>query len=111
MALPDLPKLFRLDDNVALITGGARGIGRIAGVVLAQAGARVVLADKDGDAAATTARELSESGLKAEGLALDVMDKDAVAKAFAALAERTGRFDILVNNAGTARREPALAAA
>lgn len=108
MALPDLLKLFRLDGEVAVITGAARGIGRASALVLAQAGATVVLIDKDAEACAKTTAELKEAGAKAEALTLDVLDDAAVAKGFAGIAERHKRFDVLINNAGTSIRQPAL---
>jgi NAD(P)-dependent dehydrogenase (short-subunit alcohol dehydrogenase family) len=108
MPLPDLTKLFRLDGEIAVVTGAARGIGRAASTVLAQAGATVVLTDRDADACVSTARALADDGLKAEAVTLDVMDDAAVAAAFAAIAQRHRRFDVLINNAGTAIRQPAL---
>jgi 3-oxoacyl-[acyl-carrier protein] reductase len=90
----------QLDDQVAVITGGARGIGLGIASVLAGAGARVVLADLDRDAAEIAASTLREKGLAAEGIATDVTDRASVD----ALAERVvashGRIDILAANAG-----------
>jgi 3-oxoacyl-[acyl-carrier protein] reductase len=90
----------QLDDQVAVITGGARGIGLGIASVLAGAGARVVLADLDRDAAEIAASRLREGGLAAEGSAADVTDRASVD----ALAERViaahGRIDILAANAG-----------
>jgi NAD(P)-dependent dehydrogenase (short-subunit alcohol dehydrogenase family) len=106
--LPDLTRLFRLDGQVAVVTGAARGIGRASATVLAQAGAIAVLTDKDAAACSATAAELKEAGLKAEAITLDVLDEKAVAAAFADIAKRHGRFDVLVNNAGTSIRQPAL---
>jgi NAD(P)-dependent dehydrogenase (short-subunit alcohol dehydrogenase family) len=106
--LPDLTRLFRLDGQVAVVTGAARGIGRASATVLAQAGAIAVLTDKDPAACAATAAELKEAGLQAEPVTLDVMDEKAVAAAFADIAKRHGRFDVLINNAGTSIRQPAL---
>ena len=85
-----------LDGRTALITGGARGIGRAIAGALAQAGARVVLADLDRADAEATAREI---GADATGRALDVSD----AAACEALAAEIGPIAILVNNAGIIR--------
>jgi NAD(P)-dependent dehydrogenase (short-subunit alcohol dehydrogenase family) len=96
---------FRLDNQVAVITGGARGIGRATAEAFAAAGARVVLADRDGGEARSTAEAL---GRGAEGHALDVTDEAAVEAFFAGVAERAGRIDVLVNNAGASIRKPTL---
>jgi meso-butanediol dehydrogenase/(S,S)-butanediol dehydrogenase/diacetyl reductase len=86
-----------LDGRVAVVTGGAKGIGRGIAECLAEAGATVVVADLDAAAAEQTAGELSGEALAVE---VDVSAADSVA----ALAERVGdaygRLDVLVNNAG-----------
>jgi NAD(P)-dependent dehydrogenase (short-subunit alcohol dehydrogenase family) len=108
MALPDLIAPFRLKGELAVVTGGARGIGRTSAIVLAQAGATAVIVDRDGDAAAKSANEIAESQLKAEAVTLDVTDDAAVGRSFAEIARAHGRFDVLINNAGTAVRQRAL---
>ena len=95
---------FRVDGRVAVVTGGASGIGLASGAILAEAGARVFLVDRDGDAAQAAAERLG-AGVRA--MALDVADEAAVDRAFAAIAESEGRLDILVNSAGMAIRKPA----
>jgi NAD(P)-dependent dehydrogenase (short-subunit alcohol dehydrogenase family) len=70
-----------ISDNVYLITGGARGIGRATAETLLAAGARVALADVRADAVEVTAREIDPSGNRAIGLALDVCDPAATARA------------------------------
>ena len=90
---------FRLTDCRALVTGGARGIGLATCEALAQAGAHVVLTDRDMEAAETAAQALRDRGLSVEAEALDVTDSAAVS----ALADRLSNIDILVNNAGIAR--------
>ena len=87
--------------RIAIVTGGASGIGRAVCEVLAEAGARgVVIADVDAQGAAET-RARIEADTAAEGLvvATDVSDEDQVAALVAATMERFGRIDILVNNA------------
>ncbi len=93
---------FRLDDQVAVITGGARGIGRATAELFAAAGARVAILDRDGAEARRVAKDIG--ALEAE--ALDVTDEAAVDRYFADLATRMGRLDVLVNNAGASIRKP-----
>lgn len=94
---------FRVDGAIAVITGGARGIGRATAEALAGAGAQPILLDLDGDAARQTATEI---GHGAVGRQLDVTREADVDAAFAAIAGEHGRVDILVNNAGAAIRRP-----
>jgi NAD(P)-dependent dehydrogenase (short-subunit alcohol dehydrogenase family) len=87
-----------LSGQVAVVTGGAAGIGREICAALGAAGARVVVADVAG--ASTTSDALAESGVEAFGLALDVSSEEQTAGLAAAVVERFGRVDVLVNNAG-----------
>lgn len=99
---------FRLDHRVAVVTGGARGIGLAITTALAEAGATVVIAELDPDSGERSERELKARGLKVEYRPLDVTQSaqaDALAKT---LREEYGRVDILVNNAGICRNTPAL---
>jgi NAD(P)-dependent dehydrogenase (short-subunit alcohol dehydrogenase family) len=98
---------FRLDGEVAAVTGGASGIGRAVALALARVGARVVVLDIDKIAGAEVAAEISAFGSAAEAHALDVSDAAEVDVAFAAIVERLGRLDVLVNSAGIAVRKPA----
>jgi NAD(P)-dependent dehydrogenase (short-subunit alcohol dehydrogenase family) len=86
----------RLARRVALVTGGGRGLGLAVARRYAQEGARVAIAELDGDLAQSAASELGESGL---GVQCDVSRADDVERAFDACLERFGRIDILVNNA------------
>jgi 3-oxoacyl-[acyl-carrier protein] reductase len=93
-----------LRDRVALITGGAGGIGQAVARRFADAGARIAIADVREDAAREAARELSARGHRAIGFGGDVSraaDADALASAVVA---QFGRIDILVNNAGVMGR-------
>jgi 2-keto-3-deoxy-L-fuconate dehydrogenase len=83
---------FRLDGRIALVTGGASGIGEQTCRVFSAAGARVLVLDLDEARAKSLAGELPE----AEAIACDITDESQVERAFG----RIGRLDILVNNAG-----------
>ena len=85
---------------MALVTGGASGIGREIGEQLAREGARVTLADKDGPAAARAADELGKAGLAARGAACDVTSEAQIAATIDGVVKAHGRLDVLVNNAG-----------
>jgi NAD(P)-dependent dehydrogenase (short-subunit alcohol dehydrogenase family) len=86
-----------LTGKVAVVTGGARGIGRaLAGALVAE-GARVAIADLDGAAAEAAARELGGATL---GLVLDVTDGAGFTAALDDVERRLGPLDVLVNNAG-----------
>ncbi|MDP6351886.1 MAG: SDR family oxidoreductase [Alphaproteobacteria bacterium] len=98
--------LFRIDGDVALITGGGGGLGRIASLALAEAGAHVCVADIDADAAQAVVGEITAAGGGGDAWTLDVMDNDRIVAVIGEIAARHGRIDVLVNNAGTARREP-----
>jgi NAD(P)-dependent dehydrogenase (short-subunit alcohol dehydrogenase family) len=89
--------------RTAVVTGGARGIGLACAQALGEAGARVVIADLDLDAAQQAAADLAGSGVQAHGVALDVTNPAAVRDLAAALDERFGAVDILVANAGIVR--------
>lgn len=94
---------FRVPGRVAIVTGGASGIGFACCAALREAGAHVVIADRDGAAATAALRMLGDGA--GEALALDVTDSEAVTAAAVTLAGRHGRIDILVNNAGIARSD------
>ena len=89
-----------LQDRVALVTGGASGIGREIAEQLARQGARVTLADKDGAAAARAAEELARAGLAARGVACDVTSEAQLAATIQGAAQAQGGLHVLVNNAG-----------
>jgi NAD(P)-dependent dehydrogenase (short-subunit alcohol dehydrogenase family) len=83
-----------LDGKVAIVTGGAQGIGRAIADRLAAGGARIVIADLKG------AEEAAADFSDGVGLTVDVASEDDVARMAAATVERCGTIDILVNNAG-----------
>jgi 3-oxoacyl-[acyl-carrier protein] reductase len=89
-----------LEGQVAIITGGARGIGLGIATALARDGAHVVLADIDGDAAGESAAALRADGRSAEGAAADVTDRASVDALAAGVLGAHGRIDVLAANAG-----------
>jgi NAD(P)-dependent dehydrogenase (short-subunit alcohol dehydrogenase family) len=105
-------RILDFSGQVVAITGAARGIGQATALAFAQAGAHVALLDIDGAAAQTTAAQIKSAcghaSTRIEGLALDVTQPDAVAKAFDNVAAWQERLDVLVNNAGIALRKPTL---
>jgi len=96
---------FRLDGRVAVITGGASGIGFACAQALAEAGARVTIADLAQPAIDAARAQLARDGHAVEGAVMDVTDSAQVTEVADALARNAGGIDILVNNAGIARSE------
>jgi len=92
--------LFRLDDQVAIVTGAGRGLGRAMAEALAQAGADCVLVARRQDELQQTQRALQAAGRRAFVVAGDVTDPDVAPRAVDAALRERGRVDILVNNAG-----------
>jgi all-trans-retinol dehydrogenase (NAD+) len=84
----------------ALITGGARGIGRATALRLVDAGASVTLWDRDGDALTAAHRHLEEKGGSVHTAVVDITDGEAIEPALRAAADALGPIDILINNAG-----------
>lgn len=93
-------RLRPLDAQVAVVTGGSRGIGRAAAQRLARAGARVVVLARDEEGLRETVRLIEESGGTARHLVVDVTDADAVRTAVDRVEEWFGRIDTWVGNAG-----------
>ena len=98
----------RLTGRVAVVTGGARGIGYAIAQRLAAEGAQVVVADIEEESAYRAARELSASGHEALGLPLDVAQVGTLPAFMRRVREWRGHLDILVNNAGIAQRQEVL---
>ncbi|GAB4428412.1 MAG: 2-dehydro-3-deoxy-D-gluconate 5-dehydrogenase KduD [Chloroflexi bacterium OHK40] len=98
--------LFRLDGQVALVTGGDKGLGRGIAVALAQAGADVAVVSRSGQHD-DTLEAIHAAGRRGLGLVADLSSTAPVAELVAETLARLGRLDILVNNAGIIRRAPA----
>jgi NAD(P)-dependent dehydrogenase (short-subunit alcohol dehydrogenase family) len=92
-----------LSGKLAVVTGGAGGIGRATAATFADLGVGVALLDKDGVAAERAAAELAAKGAKAVGLGCDIADQASVEAAVKTVEARLGAPDILVNNAGILR--------
>ena len=98
--------LFRLDGQVAIITGGNRGLGLGIAQALAEAGAHIVSVQRSDDTA-QLAQAVAATGRESLSLSLDIAEDDAAQRVLDATLARFGRADILVNNAGMQKRHPA----
>lgn len=99
---------FELTGETAIVTGGSRGIGRALAEALAEAGANVVVANRNGRAGREAAEAIArETGVETHAVPVDVTDEDEVAAMAEETLETFGSIDVLVNNAGIARTAPA----
>ena len=94
---------MRLENKVALISGGARGMGAVEARLFAENGARVVIGDILEDEGRRTEAEINEAGGECVFVRLDVTSEESWQDAVAAAVGRFGKLDILVNNAGIYR--------
>ena len=94
---------MRLENKVALISGGARGMGAVEAKMFAAEGAKVVIGDMLGDEGRQVEAEINESGGECVFVQLDVTDENAWQDVVATTVARFGKLDILINNAGIAR--------
>lgn len=93
--------LLSLKDKVALVTGGAAGIGKASALILAQAGANVMIADLNVEAAKHTSEEIKElTGRNIECVECNILNDDQLVNAVNKTIEKFGHIHILVNNAG-----------
>ncbi|CAG7658050.1 SDR family NAD(P)-dependent oxidoreductase [Paenibacillus allorhizosphaerae] len=100
-------ELFKLDGRVALITGGAQGLGLVMAKALAGAGASVAVTSRERSKAEKAAAVIGESsGQRAIGIAADVTDTGQVNSMVQTVIDEFGRIDILINNAGINIRKP-----
>ncbi len=96
---------FKLPGKTAVVTGAAQGIGLACAEALAEAGATVVIADRDAKAARQAEEDLRGKGYRVDVALMDVTDPRRVSDVADELVLRYGHVDILVNNAGIARSE------
>jgi len=94
----------KLDEKIAVITGGARGIGKQIALTFAEQGADIVIGDVLGTEMQATAKEISDLGRKVVTVEVDVSKKQDVTRLIHAAIENFSKVDILVNNAGIALR-------
>jgi NAD(P)-dependent dehydrogenase (short-subunit alcohol dehydrogenase family) len=99
---------MRLENQVALISGAGRGIGKAIALALAREGADIGFAEVNREWAEQTAAEIAKLGRKAHYRIADVSDYDQVQDWIGAAAQQFGRIDIMVNNAGIAKGQPFL---
>jgi 7-alpha-hydroxysteroid dehydrogenase len=97
---------FRIDDQVAIVTGAGRGIGAASAVALAEAGADVVISARSEDQLAEVAAKIEAAGRRAHVVPADLSDLDAVAGLAQAAKDAFGRLDIVVDNLGGSMPRP-----
>ena len=88
-----------LKDRVAIITGGAQGLGKVYALAFAKEGAKVVIADINAEGAAQTAREIQDSSGEARSMKVDITNANETAKMAEYAVKEFGGIDVLVNNA------------
>ena len=98
---------FRLDGQVAVVTGASKGIGRDLALALADAGARVAICARDISSLEHLASEIRDTGGEAIAVELDVRDVAQIRDTFLAVKDQLGSIDVLVNNAGLGANHPA----
>ena len=93
---------FKVVDEVAIVTGGSKGLGRAMALGLAECGAKVVVASRTVSLIEETANEIIKNGGEAIAVPVDVKNPQSIEQMVAQVVDRYGRVDILINNAGIA---------
>lgn len=94
--------MFRLQNKVAIITGGGSGIGKAIALLFAKQGAKIYILELNDDAGEEVVRQIGKEGGVAEVMVCNVAEQSVVKDVFDIIAGREGKIDILVNNAGIA---------
>lgn len=97
---------MELRNQIAIITGGAQGIGKAIAILMAKEGAKVMIADINPETTESTIEELRNSGYEAEFVICDVCKKEGAEYMVKETLNKFGKLDILVNNAGFAKVKP-----
>ncbi|KAL1953506.1 hypothetical protein VTO42DRAFT_2759 [Malbranchea cinnamomea] len=105
-ATPSLPSLFSLSGKTALVTGGTRGIGKAMALALAEAGADIILVQRDETNSATRDEIINTTGRKASIKVAELSDREAVKGLISSIVNDGEKIDILLNCAGIQRRHP-----
>ena len=101
-------KMFDLTGKVAMVTGSTKGLGEVAAMALAKAGADVAICGRNEADMKRVSSAVRKLGRKSEGFSLEVTDRAKVHQGVDRIMKYFGRVDILVNNAGTNVRKPVL---
>ena len=98
-----MPTNYHFTEQVTLITGGGRGLGRAFAEALAQAGATVAIMARSADQLRDVTQTIEKAGGRAFAFAADVTDRQAIEQVVAEVEQRLGRIDLLINSAGSFR--------
>ena len=98
---------FKMDGKVACVTGSAQGLGKASAIGLAEAGANIVIADINPEAAAKAAAEIAQLGVKTLAIETNVADQDSVDNMMEKILSEFGTIDVMFSSAGIAEGGPA----